>query len=232
MERPLPPATLDALRALDTCTVANAIETFKVRLRNEGFADASIRCLTSGARPVVGYAVTARMRCSSPPPEGGAYVDRTDWWGHISSIPGPHIVVIEDVDNRPGAGSFLGEVHCHILKALGCAALVTNGSVRDVPAIQATGFQLFANHVSVSHAYAHIVDFGGPVKVGGLEVRPGDLLHADFHGVLSVPPQIAADIPRAAARLLEREKRLIELCQKPGVTIDELRDAVGRKVFK
>ncbi|MBV6498141.1 MAG: hypothetical protein CJBNEKGG_00355 [Prosthecobacter sp.] len=226
MTPPLSPETLHALQALDTCTVANAIETFDVRLRNEGYADSSIRCLTGCEAPVAGYAVTARIRCSSPPMTGGAYIDRTDWWDHILTIPGPRIVVIEDVDETPGAGAFLGEVHAGILQALGCVAAVTNGSVRDLPAIQAAGFRLFANHVSVSHAYVHVVEFGQPVKIGGLEVRPGDLLHADSHGVLSVPPSIAADISQAAARIIERERRVLDLCKAGGVTVEKLRDAV------
>jgi len=220
------PETLKALRAHDTCTVANAIESFDVRLRNEGYADASVRCLTNCTAPVVGHAVTARIRCSSPPMTGGAFVDRTDWWDHILTIPGPRIVVIEDVDEKPGTGAFLGEVHACILQALGCVAAVTNGSVRDLPAISAGGFQLFADHVSVSHAYVHVVEFGTPVKVGGLEVNPGDLLHADCHGVLSVPQEIAADIPRAAAQIIERERRVLDLCKAGGVTVQKLRDAV------
>lgn len=222
--------TLAALRAIDTCTLANAIETFKVRLRNEGFTDASIRALTPFPSPVVGYAVTARIRCSNPPPEGGAYKDRTDWWSHVLSLPGPRIAVIEDIDARPGLGSFLGEVHSRILQALGCVAAVTNGSVRDLPAIGASGFQVFANHVSVSHAYAHVVEFGVPVTVAGLEVRPGDLLHADSHGLLSVPKDIAAELPAAAARLTERERRVLELCDRGQPSIEQLREAV-RDVF-
>jgi regulator of RNase E activity RraA len=226
MKPAISPETLKALQSLDTCTVANAIETFEVRLRNEGFADASIRCMTPCDAPVIGYAVTARIRCSSPPMSGGAYVDRTDWWSHILTMPGPRIVVIEDVDRKPGIGAFLGEVHACILHSLGCVAAVTNGSVRDVPAISASGFKIFANHVSVSHAYAHVVEFGMPVTVGGLEIKPGDLLHADCHGVLSVPHEIADTIPAKAAELAERERRVLDLCGKGGVTIERLRDAV------
>lgn len=226
MNPAISPETLQALQALDTCTVANAIETFGVRLRNEGYADSSIRCLTGCDSPVVGHAVTARIRCSSPPVTGGAFVDRTDWWDHLLTIPGPRIVVIEDVDEKPGAGAFIGEVHAAILQALGCVAAITNGSVRDLPAITRSGFRLFANHVSVSHAYVHVVEFGGPVKIGGLEVKPGDLLHADAHGVLSVPSDIAAAIPQAATVIIERERRVLDLCKAGNVTVQRLRDAV------
>ena len=230
MKPPISAETLKALQALDTCTVANAIETFNVRLRNEGYADSSIRCLTGCDSPVTGHAVTARIRCSSLPMTGGAFVDRTDWWDHILTIPGPRIVVIEDVDETPGVGAFIGEVHACILQALGCVAAVTNGSVRDLPAITADGFRLFANHVSVSHAYVHVVEFGHPVSVGGLEVKPGDLLHADCHGVLSVPQEIAADIPKAAAEITRRERKVLDLCKAGGVTVQKLRDAV-RGIF-
>lgn len=224
------PETLQALQALDTCTVANAIETFDVRLRNEGYADSSIRCMTNCESPVVGYAVTARIRCSSPPVTGGTFVDRTDWWDHILTIPGPRIVVIEDVDEKPGTGSFLGEVHACILRSLGCVAAITNGSVRDLPAINAGSFKLFANHASVSHAYVHVVEFGHPVKVGGLHVRPGDLLHADCHGVLSVPHEVAAAVPAKAAELIARERKVLDLCSQGHVTVEKLRDAV-RGIF-
>lgn len=218
--------TLQALQALDTCTVANAIETFDVRLRNEGYADSSIRCMTNCESPIVGYAVTARIRCSSPPVTGGTFVDRTDWWDHIMTIPGPRIVVIEDVDENPGAGAFLGEVHACILHGLGCVAAVTNGSVRDLPAINKGDFKLFANHVSVSHAYVHVVEYGHPVKVGGLVVKPGDLLHADCHGVLSVPLEIADKIPAKAAEIIERERKVLDICNQGHVTVEKLRDAV------
>jgi regulator of RNase E activity RraA len=145
---------------LGTCAVANAIETFGVRLRNEGFTDASIRCLIPRPKPMVGYAMTARIKCSNPPKDGHAYVDRTDWWNYAQSISAPRVVVIQDVDEKPGTGSLVGEVHAGILMALGCSGVVTNGAVRDVPALEKAGFHVFAGSLAVSHAYAHIVEFG------------------------------------------------------------------------
>ena len=165
----LSPANLEQLRRLTTCVVASAIETFRVRLPNTGFADSSIRCIFGEQPPIAGYAATARIRTANPPMEGHGYsYERTDWWNHILSIPAPRIVVIEDVDEPAGLGAFIGEVNANILLALGCEALVTNGAVRDLNEVRQTGFQMFAGNVSVSHAYAHIFDFGGPVKVGGL----------------------------------------------------------------
>src|SRR5438105_1786154 len=126
----LTPALIDSLRRLDACRVANAIETFDCRLRNEGFADGSVRASFPELPPAIGHAVTARIRGSTPPPVGHAYRDRTDWWSYILTVPPPRIVVVEDVDERPGLGAFVGHVHAQVLRALGCVGVVTNGSVQ------------------------------------------------------------------------------------------------------
>lgn len=219
-------AQLEALSFLDTCTVANAIETFNVRLRNEGFADASLRCMFPNFPPMVGYAVTGRIRCSSPPMAGGSYRDRTEWWNYTLSIPAPRVLVVEDVDEHPGLGSFVGELHANVQLALGCVGYVTNGGVRDLPAVEHTRFQLFAGNVAVSHAYAHMVDFGGVVEVGALKVQPGDLIHGDRHGVISIPKEVAADIPAAVAKLLNVEREVIALCRSDEFSLDALRELV------
>ncbi|GDY23802.1 demethylmenaquinone methyltransferase [Verrucomicrobiota bacterium] len=226
MNTPLASETLAALRALDTCTVANAIETFGVRLRNEGFTDPSIRCLFPHLPSLVGHAFTLRIRASGPPADGRPPVERNDWWNQLLALPAPRVVVIQDMSEQPGLGSFLGEVHAHIFKALGCVGVLTNGSAHDLAAIESTGLQVFAGSVAVSHAYVHLVDFGQPVVIGGLTIQPGDLLHGDRHGVLSVPPAIAPQIPAAATRLRESERRLIALCQSPDFTLERLRAAL------
>jgi regulator of RNase E activity RraA len=226
----LPPEQLEALKNVDTCTVANAIEQLDVRLRNEGFANATIRSVFACPKPVVGYAVTVRIRCSNPPMEGHVYVDRTDWWNYLLTVPAPRVVVIQDMDQNPGTGTFLGEVHATILRTLGCVAAVTNGAVRDVSAMEKTGLQVFAGNVAVSHAYAHIVDFGKPVEIGRLKIEPGDLLHADFHGVLSVPRETAAQVPAIAVRLLAHERHVIELCHSSDFSLEKLR-AIVKGVF-
>jgi len=133
----LTPEVIDRYRRLDGASVSNAIETFGLRLRNEGFADASLRCLVPDQAPAIGYAVTARIRCSAPPPVGLSYHDRTDWWHYIVSTPAPRIVVVQDEDEHPGLGAFVGDVHTAILQALGCVGYATNGTVRDVAAVRA-----------------------------------------------------------------------------------------------
>ncbi len=183
---------LDALRQVDTCMVSNAIDSFNVRLRNTGFADGSIHCMFQDAPPTVGYAATARLRSGEPPIGGGNFHDRADFWNSILQIPAPRILVLEDMDERPGRGAFVGDMHAAILKALGCVGYLTNGAVRELPAVRAMGMQLFAGSLAVSHAYAHIFDIGAVVKVGRMEIHPGDLLHGDRHGVLTIPIEFAS----------------------------------------
>ncbi len=192
---------LDVLRQFDTCMVANAIESFNVRLRNAGFADASIRCLFEDAPPMVGYAATARLRSGEPPIGGGTFHDRADFWNSILQVPAPRILVLEDMDDPPGRGAFVGDMHAAILKALGFVGYLTNGAVRELASVRTMGIQLFAGNVAVSHAYAHIFDIGAVISVGGMEVRPGDLLHADRHGVLTIPAEVAAKVSGVAATI-------------------------------
>jgi len=213
---------LQALKAIPTCVVSNAIEAFEVRLRNTGYADARIRCMLEDLPPLVGYAATAHLRAGEPPMSGRVYHDRADWWKSILEIPEPRVVVLEDMDEPPGVGALLGDMHAAILRALGCVGFVTNGAVRELPQLREVGFQVFAGNVAVSHAYAHIFDFGHTVKVGGLEVKRGDLLHGDRHGVLTIPNEIAADIPMVAAKLQGVEQTVIDYCRSKEFSVDGL----------
>jgi len=222
----LTPGGLEELRRLSTCVVASAIETFSLRLPNTGFANAGVRCIFSDLPPVVGYAATARIRSAAPPMEGHSYYARTDWWDHLVTTPEPRVVVIQDLDHPPGLGAFIGEVHAHILMALGCVGLVTNGAVRDLLEVRRTGFQMFAGNVSVSHAYAHVFDFGGPVEVGGLEVRPGDLIHGDLHGIQTIPREIAGRVAGAAQKIIDKRHQVIGLCRSSDFSLEKLREAV------
>lgn len=220
-------ATLEELRKLSTCIVASAIEIFGVRLPNSGFADSRVRSIFDDLPPIAGYAVTARIRTIAPPMEGDGYrYARPDWWNYILSMPSPRVIVLEDLDQSPGLGAFVGEVNAHIFGALSCVAVVTNGAVRDLAEVRSARFAMFAGNISVSHAYAHIFDFGGPVVVGGLEVSPGDLIHADRHGVQTIPLEIAGKISAAAQSIQQRRERIISLCHSAEFSVDALNNIV------
>lgn len=213
---------LQDLRQFSTCTVANAIEKFNVRLHNTGFTDGSIHCRFPTVPPMVGYAVTARLRSEDPPITGHKFRDRTDFWNAILAIPAPRVLVLKDMDEPAGRGAFVGDVHAAILKALGCVGYVTNGAVRELPGVRELDFQLFSGSIAVSHAYAHIFDVGAKVVVGGMDVHPGDLLHGDQHGVVTVPAGIAAELPKVAAELQIQEEKVIDFCRSGEFSVAKL----------
>lgn len=225
---PLTPEELAQLRTFTSPTVANAVETFNVRPRQEGFISSAIRALFPELGPMVGYAVTAVIRAEQAPAEGhraGTFA----WWDHVLTIPAPRVIVVHDLDDPQGQGAQWGEVQANIHRALGCVGVVTDGGVRDLDEVRALGFQFCAAHVSVSHAWVHLVDFGLPVKVGGLWVRPGDLLHGDQHGIVSIPHEVAGKIPEAVAKVEASERKIIAACRAPGFTVEKLK-AVYREV--
>src|SRR5579864_7790006 len=132
---PLTPELMDLLHRTDTCTISNAIETFNVRMRNEGYVQKGVRSFLPQAPPVAGYAVTGRIRTAAPPVSGRCYYQRADWWEHLANFPSPKVIVLEDCDSAPGTGAFVGEIHAAIARSMGCVAYVSNGTVRDLPAL-------------------------------------------------------------------------------------------------
>ncbi|MFY9726268.1 MAG: RraA family protein [Bryobacteraceae bacterium] len=213
---------LEKLRQFDTCTLSNAIERLDIRPRNEGFIRNTAACRFPQLPPVIGYAVTAKVRASMAPIRGRCYYEHADWWRYASRVPGPRIFAMQDDDDPPGAGALFGEAYARIGRALDCVACVTNGAVRDLPAIEALGFQLFAGSVSVSHAYAHVVEFGVPVEIGGLKIRSGDLLHGDLHGIHSIPLDAAADLDVVAEQVIECDRALAAFTGREDFSVDLL----------
>jgi regulator of RNase E activity RraA len=203
---------IEALKQWDAPTLANAIETFGVCPQTEGFCDTGVKCLFPDLGRMVGFAVTAQSRGCDPADDSCKGV-RERHWREVLKVPGPRVVVVEDLDPPPRQGALFGEVTGNLHKALGCVGLVTNGSVRDLDEVRALGFHYFARSACVTHTYCHYVATGQPVTVGGLEVEPGDLIYGDKHGVLRIPLELVAEIPRACRELLAKEKVIIDFCQ-------------------
>lgn len=217
---------LKEIRQFDTCSVLNAIETFDVRLRNDGYARPGLQWMFPSVDSMIGYAATLCVKTSNPPIGGSAFNDRTDWWKDLSVAEGPLIAVVQDIDHEAGLGSVAGDVHVAILQRLGCVGLVTNGSVRDLASVEQMGFPLYARSVSPSHAYQHIVDHNQPVEISGLRIHPGELLYSDRNGLISIPMEIAAEIPAVVRRLRDKDRRIIELCQSPDFSVERLVEEV------
>ena len=175
----------------------------------------------------VGHAVTARIHCSAPPAVGHTYYDRTDWWNYILTVPAPRIVVVEDADERPGTGAFVGEVHANILRALGCVAYATNGLVRDLERARARVSAVRLARPARFDGYVHIVDFGEPVTVGGLVVRSGDVLNGDCHGLLSIPRRSSTSCQRPQHAWRWRNVKSWRCASPPIFSLEQLRVAAS-----
>ncbi len=212
------------LQALDSCSVANAVERFHLQLRNEGYTEGGLTCRFPEMGSMLGYAYTLQVRSYAPPTKSRSFdLENTDWWDALLALPKPRILVVQDMDRQPGIGALVGQLHVEILKALGCIGVVTNGAVRDIDRIEPLGFHMFSNHLSVSHGYCHIIRSGSRVMIGGLEIGSGDLLHGDRHGIIRVPAELAARIPKTAATLRQKEAEIAAFCKSPGFSVAELR---------
>jgi regulator of RNase E activity RraA len=240
---PITQATLDKLAQFDTPTICNVIELFDVRPRTVGFMDGRIRCNFPELAPMVGFASTAAFRSGAPPAGGDAYGSFIDQVRGFETLPGPAVMVFQDLDDPP-VGATFGEVMCSTYQAFGSVGLVTSGGGRDIEQVRALGFPVFTGSTICSHAYCHILHVGVPVRVGGLVVNHGDLLHGDANGVTNIPPEIAAEVADLADPFVAAEKIVLDYVRGPGkktpegltearaefsATIAKLRQQIGRK---
>jgi len=220
-------AVLEDLRSLDTPTVCNALEVLAPERRACGFTHQPLVCARPALPPMVGYARTAtiRARVADDRSRRDAAAMSLSYYAFVADGgPVPSIMAIQDLDDEPGFGAWWGEVNTHIHQGLRCAGCVTDGSIRDLDAL-AAGFQLLAGRVGPSHAHVHLVDFGKPVSIAGMEVSSGDLLHADQHGAVVVPVEVAARVKETAEVQARRESVVIEASKKAGFDLDSLRSA-------
>ena len=203
---------LKLLAQYDTPTICNVIELFEVRPRHEGYMDSRIRACFPEMPPIVGYASTAAMHTAFPRAAGAVYTSLDEQVARFAELPGPPIVVFQDLDD-PAVGATFGEIMCATYQAFGAAGLITSGAARDLDQVRRLGFAAFSNGVIVSHAWSHIVSIHAPVRVGGLAVHPGDLLHADANGVTNIPPEIASEVAHAAADYVAAEGIILDYCK-------------------
>jgi 4-hydroxy-4-methyl-2-oxoglutarate aldolase len=216
---PLSSELIEELRRFNTPTISNAIEVFDLRPRHVGFLPHTIRCMFPDMPPIVGYAVTSQTRAAYSKEK---QPDLTaDYLKYVAAQPGPKIAVGQDLDDPPGLGAQFGEVNATIHQKLGCVGHVTDGCPRDLDEVRGLGFQFFGLNPCVSHAYVRLASFGTPVRIGGVEVRPGDLIHADKHGVCIIPQEVAPKLAEACREVERLEKPLLELCRSDEFDLDE-----------
>ena len=227
---PLPASVLEALARYDTPTICNAMEIAAPERRLYGYTVKPLVCPFPDLPPMVGYARTATIRAAlSPTLQGAASREqRSAYYEYVGSGAGPRISVIQDLDGaNVGYGAFWGEVNSAVHKALGCLGVVTDGSIRDIPQ-WAPDFQALAGSIGPSHAHVHLAGFGEAVSVAGMTVRPGDLIHADRHGAIVIPLDIAQKLPAAADLLTRREEVILGIARSKDFSIEKLKAAMAK----
>ena len=208
-------AQLDKLAKYDTPTVCNMIELFDVRPRNRGYMDGRIRCNFPELPPMVGYACTAAFRSDAPPQGGDAYGSMDKQLEQFAKLPGPAVVVFQDMDDPPVAATF-GEVMCSVYKGFGSVGLITSGGGRDIDQVRDIKYPVFTGSTIASHGYCHMMHLGLPVRVGGITVNQGDLLHGDTNGVTTVPTEIVAAMCDIGEEFVASEKIMLDYVRGTG----------------
>jgi regulator of RNase E activity RraA len=221
--RPFTAADLAVLQQWDTPTICNGLELVAPERRAIGFTVEPMAAADRSLKPMVGLARVGTIRAKEAP--RGKVASRLDWYDYVADADMPTVVVLQDLDDRPGYGAWWGEVHSTIHKALGAQGCVTNGSFRDCDML-APGFQIIGGRIGPSHAHVHMVDFGRPVDVFGMNAIHDDVVHADFHGAVVIPADAVRRLPDAIALCTRREKVILDVCASPEFSPARLRAAV------
>jgi regulator of RNase E activity RraA len=224
----LTPEIVASLTSVDTPTICNALEIVTGSRSNNGFTRGAFHCAHPGMKPILGFARTAKLRTAIPytDPPSVLKERRLAWYEHIQGNGIPTISVVEDIDDEPGLGAFWGEVHSNVLKGLGVKGVLTNGAMRDFGML-AEDFQILASSISPSHGFAQIISIGEPVRVHRLDIKDGDLIHADRHGAVIIPALVLFDLPSAIDIVTKKERPLIEASKRVGFSVSDLRFAMA-----
>jgi regulator of RNase E activity RraA len=211
-------ATLDRLRRYDTPTICNVVELYDRYPRTAGYMDARIQCCFPKLPPMVGFASTATFRSAAPPKAGNVYGSMDQQLESFADLPGPPVVVFQDLDSPVAAATF-GEVMCSTYKRFGAVGLVTSGGGRDLDQVENLAFPCFTSGAICAHGYCHIPSVNVPVHVGGVMIHPGDLIHGDRNGVTTIPLDVASEVADACAELAAAEAIILDYLKSSTVTV-------------
>lgn len=210
-------ALLTLLRSVDTPTVCNAIETAQGQRGFDAFTRGTMLCSAPEDSPMVGYAITARIAALRLPTEDAATIRsrRMAYYKVMADGPKPSVAVIEDMDFPNSIGAFWGEVNTAIHKGFGLSGALTNGVMRDLGDL-APGFPVVAGSIGPSHGFVHVVSVNIPVTIHSLTIAPGDLVHADRHGAVVVPPDVIPNLAAAIAKMQSTERLILDPARAEG----------------
>jgi len=221
----IPESLLNTFRKYDTPTIVNSLELLDSKFRTSGFTTEQLVCADTSLPPIVGYARTATISATNEIDQQIKRDRSLAYYQYVSSGTGPWVSVIQDIDQNPGFGAFWGEVNSNIHKALGVIGVVTNGSVRDLDVLSA-GFQVLAGKIGPAHAYVRIEETGIPVNIFGMNVQHNDLIHADRHGSIVIPAELAKELPTAIDLMIRKEKIILDACKRQDFDFEILKKAI------
>jgi regulator of RNase E activity RraA len=216
----------EELRKFDTPTICNALEIVRGGRFTTGFTRERLLAAKPAAPPIVGFARTVTIRCSTPFDPSLRKQRLLAYYEHLAQAPGPTVTVVQDIDSQPGLGAFWGEVNTTVHWGLGCVGAVTNGSMRDLDAMHPQ-FQCLAAKLSPSHAFVQVVESGKPVDVLGMFVTPSDVVHADRHGAVAFSAELLEKLPAAIDLMARKEKVILDAARAPGFNVEKMRAAMA-----
>ncbi len=225
---------LQRLKQYDSPTVCNAVELWDLRPRTAGYMNETIQACFPGMPPMVGLALTSTFRSAFSPASGSVYASLSAQVELLEKAELPSVIVFQDLDSPTAAATF-GEVMCTTYKAFGAAGLITSGTGRDLEQVEDLEFPVFTSGAQAAHGYCHIIDLNIPVTVGGITVRPDELIHADCNGVSTIPTEIASEVPEVCAEIMRAEQIVLDYVKSPNPTakgFDEARSACGAEIAK
>lgn len=215
------------LARFDTPTICNALEIADPnRPRSMGYTRQTFVAADPTLPAMVGYARTATIRAVAGVSGEEKRRRSLGYYEYTAQAPGPTIVVVQDIDAQPGVAAWWGEVHTALHQGLGSLGAITNGAIRDLDQC-APGFNLLGGTLGPSHSYVHVADVGCEVDIFGMVVQHGSLVHADKHGAVVIPHELAPRLPEAIDTIVQREAVILKAIKSPGFDIDMLRAAVG-----
>ena len=213
-------AQLAELAKYDSPTICNAVELWNLYPRNLGYMNDSIKASSPQLPPMVGYALTSTFRSMAAPRTGDAYGTMTKQLELFPTLPGPPVVVFQDLD-QPVAAATFGEVMCTTYKKFGATGLITSGGGRDLAQVDGLGFPTFTSGAIAAHGYCHFPQINVPVTVGGMVIYTGDLLHGDLNGVTRIPHEIAGEVAHVCEEIAKAEAIILNYLKQPSVTVAE-----------
>jgi 4-hydroxy-4-methyl-2-oxoglutarate aldolase len=210
---------IDYLKTVDSPTIANALETFNIRDRTEGFIGGTVRSMFPDLGVMVGYALTVTI--TNEPGEVASRDGYWKMWETLAEMPRPSVVVMQDISGSPSRCAYAGEVMATIAQRLGAIGMVTDGGFRDLAEVRALGMYYYARYAVVSHGNNSVVDVGVPVTLDGQRIETGDILHGDANGIVIVPPSTISDLEAAVDGVRDRERRLIDFIKSDRFNLED-----------